>query len=207
MHLVKTKEKPHNIKIEDLEMSKEYADQIESELSDFLEDLGFSKDRIEGLECRSRDGFSAYSHNKGGLGAISYLDRNSLPNGSLGFKNADATIEKYADMDLKNFAEENSISEDYNEWSEEQQNAFSEYQHNGEENSILLSVDMMLNSDTELNIRMCVCVKEAPYHRQYDDLIEFNIEFKSLAGLNQKLNRILKNRDVMKFEQNMRDAW
>lgn len=196
----------HALKVENLEIPVSYAEEIVNTLRDFLTDLNFSDERIDSLECRSRDGFSAYSHNKGGLEAIAFQDAYNAHSSGTGFTNADATLEQYYKYDLERWLEENkhpsSDSMNESDWE-----SFDEYRMSDQEATVLYSCDLMLTSETELNIRICVCVKDAPYHRKFDDKLEFDIKFKSIAGLKQKLSRLLKNRDVLCFKQNVTEAY
>lgn len=197
----------HAIKIEDLSIDQKYADAIVEVLRDFLTDLGYSKDRINELESRRRDGFIPFSHNKGGLEAVAFVDQESVRGmGGTGFKNADATIEKYFEFDVEHF--ESEVFKARSEtWTEEQRDKFYESRHEDDQATVLFSADLMLNSETELNVRLCVCVKDAPYHRQYDDKLEFDLEFESLAGLKRKLKALLNKADVKQFARNLMDAY
>jgi hypothetical protein len=192
------------LKIEDLDLSNESAAEIESVLKDFLSELGYSDDRIDALECRSRSGFSPYSHNKGGFEAVAFTSMFSLPNGSTGFDNADATIEKARDYMIKLHEEE--VGAKYADWTEDQREAYYDTEMN-DEDTVLFSVDLMLNDENSLNVRMCVCAKDSPYHRKYDDKLEFDIEFKTPKQLATKLKALLKLKSVGKFSDNLRDAF
>lgn len=198
----------HAIKIEDLDIKVEYADSIVETLKEFATDIGFGKDRISNLDCRSCDGFSPYSHNKGGIGCVSFqFQYNLYTCGSSGFKNTDDTISKYHEYDVERFAEENKLSKDQGTWSDSQIEAFDLYCMEDSEATVCLGMDIMLNSESELNIRITVSAKDAPYHRQYDDLIDIDITFKSIAGLKRRLAAILKRKDVNKFSKLLREAW
>ncbi len=198
--------KAHAIKIEDLEMGRSYADAIVEELTDFALELGYSKDRLDELDCRSRDGFSPYSHNKGGIGAIAYVDQYNAECEGTGFDNCDATLKKYADYDLESFLEKEGVTEmDYD--NDDMRERFDEYRRSDDDATVLFGLDMMLLSDTELNLRFTVCAKDSPYHRKFDDLISIDISFKSIAGLKQKLARVLKRQDVKTFSSNLNEAY
>lgn len=198
--------KAHAIKIEDLEMSRSYADAIVEELKDFALELGYSKDRLEELECRSRDGFWAYSQNKGGIGAIAFVDQYVAEMNGTGFDNCDATLSKYRDYDLECFLDGEKATE-LNYEDDDMLERFDDFRQNDSEATVLFGLDMMLSSDTELNLRFTVCAKDSPYHRQFDDLISIDITFKSIAGLKQKLARALKQKDVKTFSDNLNEAY
>lgn len=197
----------HALKLEDLDISEKKGDTIVEVLRDFLTNLNYNADQIDPLECRSRPGFMPYSNNKGGLAAIAYADSYRLPNGQTGFPNADATIETYIQDDIDSFAKENKLdAANYSNWTEEQYNKFDRYVE-AVENTILYSTDLMLESPNLLNIRMCVCVKDAPYHRHYDDLLKYTIEFKTPSELKRLLNKLLKDKAVKLFADNVNDAY
>jgi hypothetical protein len=192
----------HALRLERLNLDQNTADQITNALHVFLTDLGFSTDRISELECRSRDGFIPYTHNNGGLEAVAFTDQYIAHVMGTGFDNADATLEKYYHYDLEYFKQDNGLHEDH-ELTEKELEAFDEYRQNNSEATVLFSCDLMLTSETDLNIRLCVCVKDAPYHRQYDDLIDIDIEFNSASELKAKLNEVLKRQDVKCFGDNL----
>lgn len=196
----------HALKIESLNITESKADLLKEVLEQFLTDLGYSNDRISNLECRSRDGFAPYSHNFGGLEAICFQDQYMARMNGMPFPNAEATLEKYYEYDFKYWLEQNDKPEDY-EMTDSDWDNFDEYQMNDSEATCLYSVDLMLTSETSLNVRICVCVKDAPYHRQYDDLITFDIEFKTASGLKRKLDALLKNEQVKDFKKLVREGF
>lgn len=189
----------HALKLEDLEMTLKKADQIETAIMDFLSNLNFNEERIENLDCRSRDGFSPFSYNKGGKAATAWMDQMYAEQWISGFKNASATLEKYHDQDVESFCKDNNISEiDYED--SDLVEKFDNYRDNSE-STVLFSCDVMLRSETELNVRICVCVKDAPYHRQYDDLFSYNIKFQNVTQLKAKLKSLLSKKDVSRFSR------
>jgi hypothetical protein len=197
------------IKIEDLNMTEEYATKVTQLLEEFLIDLGYSSDRIEYLDCRRRDGFIPNSHNKGGIEANAFSWQTMvLGMGGTGFENADAKIEEYHEFDVKSFLDDNKeLPKDTSEWDEATRDKFDEYQQDDDQSTVLYSCDLMITSEQELNIRCCVCVKDAPYHREYDDLIELDIEFKSIDQLKKKLSKALKNKEVLQFSKCLMEAY
>lgn len=199
----------HALLIENLELDTAKADEIVEALKEFANDLGYSSDRINSLECRSRDGFIPHIHNYGGIECIAFGLPYSLPNGCTGFPNADATIEKYSQMNRDDYAEQIGVKED--DWNEEQREEFYEYESSDDEASILYSLDIMHTGIDKgihsLNLRFCVCVKDMPYHRKYDDKIEIDLSFKTINGLKGKLNKLLKRKDLKCFSNNLRDAY
>jgi hypothetical protein len=194
----------HALKIEALELTETKANAIVEAIRDFLLTLGYSEERISELECRSRDGFSPFSHNNGGLEAAMFSPMFTLPNGFTGFPNADATIEQHRDYDIKEFEER--FSAKYEDFTEEQREEFYDAECN-DDSTVLFSVDVMLNSENELNVRMCVSAKDSPYHRKYDDLVSVDVEFRSVSDLKAKLAKLLKRTEFGKFSDNLRDAY
>jgi hypothetical protein len=184
----------HAFKIEDMpELSTSEADSLEQMLRDFLiEGLGFSRDRIDRLECRSRDGFMPYSHNKGGLEAISYLDNRHAEYALSGiFENAHKTLDEFYKYNLEAFKEARKIPADA-ELTDDQLDDFDNYRAEDSESTTLIGADLMLTGPNELNIRLTVSVKDAPYHRKYDDLKSIDIEFSSIFELVTQLDKLLK---------------
>lgn len=199
----------HALLIESLDIAQSKANGIVEALKEFAKNLGYSSDRIDSLECRRRAGFIPYSHNYGGIECIAFGFPYSLPNGSTGFPNADATIEKYSQMNRDQYAKNIGVKEE--DWTEEQREGFYEYEANDDQASILYSLDMMHTGVEKqmhsINLRFCVCVKDMPYHRQYDDKIEIDLNFKTISGLKGKLNKLLKRKDIKRFSNNLRDAY
>lgn len=200
----------HAIKIEDVDVNKETADAIIETLKDFAESLGYSSDRIDDLECRSRDGFMAYSHNKGGIACVAFRDQYSCCENT-GFKNADATLSKYWKYDFENIQQEKNWAKDYSDWNDEQQEYLDQARSEYSEASVLFGMDCMYQGVERgihsLNLRLTVSVKDAPYHRQYDDLIDIDVTFRTVASLKNKLNKLLKTKDLNKFSNNLREAY
>lgn len=199
----------HALLIENLEIDTTKADAIVEALKEFAENVGYSSDRISELECRSRDGFIPYSHNYGGIECVAFAFPYSLPNGCTGFPKADATIEKYSQMNKDHYSEQIGVNE--NDWTDKQREEFFEYEYSDDQASILYSLDIMhtgLEAGIHsINLRFCVCVKDMPYHRKYDDLIDIDISFKTLNGLKGKLAKIAKRKDIKQFSKCLSDAY
>lgn len=200
----------HALKIEVLEISKAKADSIQKVLETFLTDsLDYSADRVSPLECRSRDGFTSFSHNLGGLEAICFRDQWSCCMEFLGssFPNANETLKKYEQYDVEYFIEKTELKADKSNWVEENYDKFDEYRASDSESNVLFSTDLMLTDSNTLNIRMCVCVKDAPYHRKYDDKLEFTVKFKNISELKAKLKRIANKTNVKAFARQVREGF
>lgn len=204
--------KDHAIKIEELNISEKKADAIVEALREFAEELGYREERIEDLLCRRCDGFSPYSHNKGGLGCVAFLDQYMAEMNGTGFENCDATLKKYYEYDVESFCDDEGITKEefekkmYDERDDDFQEQFDEYRRSGDD-TVLFGLDMMLSSETELNLRFTVCAKDSPYHRKFDDLIDIDIEFKNVTELKKKLKKVLKRDEVRTFSSNLSEAW
>ena len=190
----------HALKIENLEMTDFRAKKILEAMKSFAFEMGYQDDRVNNLECRSRDGFIPFSHNMGGVECYAYMSQITAQCEGTGFKNADTTIDNYHQYDIDSYAKENKISEDAADWTERQLEEFDEWNQDSDGDP-LLSLDIMLQGENELNLRFCVCVKDAPYHRQYDDKFEFDIEFKNITELKTKLKILFKNKQVKRFSR------
>jgi len=190
----------HALKIEDLDLTKRTADAIVKAVQEFMLELGYTKERISELDCRRRDGFIPFSHNKGGLEAIAFIDLYSAYSmGGVGFDNADATIVKYYEYCLESLG-----LKDAKELTDEQHDQIGQ---SCSEDTVLFSLDAMLIDEHTLNLRFCVCAKDTPYHRQYDDLIDIDVEFKNVTELKKKLKKLLKNEDIKMFSLNLDHAY
>ena len=203
-----TELKQHALKIESLNLRQGRADLIEHNMHEFLESIGFSNDRIEHLECRSRDGFSPYSHNLGGLQAIAFDQCNSIAGSgrlsSMFEKSCDA-VEYANKLNEKWFRESKDIKPDQ-ELTEDQECELYEYSSEADD-SILFGCDVMLTSETSLNIRLTISVTDAPYHRTFDDLISIDINFKNMSDLKRGFKNALKSKKVQCFKSSMVDSF
>jgi hypothetical protein len=196
------------LKIECLDITEKQAHRIESLLRDFASNLGYSQDKISSLECRARDGFSPHSYNMGGIECIMFQDQYSAQINGTGFKNADATLDKYLQYDVEYFCEDNpTLLKDQSNWSESDFEKFDECRREDDQADVLYGCDIMLTSDTSLNIRITVCVKDAPYHRQYDDLISIDIDFKNITDLKRQLKNVLKQDNIKMFSKCLNEAY
>lgn len=189
----------HALKIEDLKISEKKANSLYNAIFDFMVELGFNTERIEALECRRRDGFIPHSWNKGGLQALAHYDMYSAACNGTGFKNTDATLNTYYSHGIKELGRDR-----IEECKKLGQDRIEEW---FDQDSVLLSLDIMFTSTNEVNLRFCVCAKDSPYHRQYDDLIDIDIEFKNVTDLKAKLKKVLKNKQVKLFSQNLMDSY
>lgn len=191
----------HPLKIESLDMPVKKADTIAEIMKEFFIGLGYQKEKIEPLECRFRDGFVPYSHNKGGFEAVAFTDQASVD--STGFKNADETLDRYYKYDLENF----KADKKYRKMNEKRWDEFYEYRREDDQATIMFSGQFILNSENEATLYLDVCVKDTPYHRQVDDRLTFNLNFKTENSLKNKLKKILKDVNVKQFARCLDDAY
>ena len=196
----------HAFKTEDLNMTKEEADKVLNVLREFLDNLGYHESRIDNLECRRRDGFIPYSHNYGGLEAVAFSDQLTMYFNMTGFEEADATLEKYYQYEMDNYKESHNIPKDA-ELTDDQRDEMEQGYSEDDQATVLISTDIMLTSDNSLNVRMCICVKDAPYHRQYDSKIDKDFNFKNHKDLKSKLDKFLKTKDAKRFSSNLSLAY
>lgn len=192
----------HAIKIEDLDLSKDQADKLETVCHNFISDLGYSNDRIEAIECRRRDGFIPHSHNKGGLEARSYLLQYSLTNGLTGFTNTDKVLDKNYQYNLESYLQDNNLTE----LDESHYESFDEYCRDSDD-TIELMTRIMFNSESECTVSFFVSASDSPYHRQYDDYFEHTIEFKNASDLKKQLDKLNKESFIKCFKNNLREAF
>lgn len=202
----------HALKIECLPLRQAQADELAKVLRDFAAELGYSEDRISKLECRSRDGFIPFSNNFGGFECLAYQSQDYAYFEQTGFTNADAKVIEYYDYDLNCYKKENGYEENYDLTETELEDFETNWRANDSESSILFSADLMyMGVDDDgvqsLNIKLCVCVKDAPYHREYDDIIDLDVEFNSAGDLVPKLETIKAREDVKMFIENVENAY
>jgi hypothetical protein len=196
----------HPIKIEALDIPVKKADKYVEVIRDFLEQLSFNEDRVEAFECRSRDGFSPYSYNNGGLQGITYRDANSSRY-DLGFPKAEAILEKYSDYTLECFCTENNLDKNtYGDWDDDQREKFYEYESSGDD-TVQFMARVMMTSETSAQVDFYVSASDTPYHRTSDDKLELDIRFKTPSEMRKKLAVILKKTFVQKFKRNVREGY
>ena len=202
----------HAIKIEDLDKPKKYWDDIAEVLQDFLKDgIGFMNEWIEELECRRRDGFIPFSHNKGGYRGYHYgnqMDYYICPTYNFDkFNKAcehsynyhiESCLEYDKDIDMDKEAFNKALDNDEN-WALELRNQYEMEMLGDEYCSTFFECMMKIVDDNNIEVSFFLCASDAPYHRGYDDSIEFDIEFSSINELKNKLNKILDDNRVKEF--------
>lgn len=204
LKLRETKAK-HALKLDDLDIPLHVANEYVDVITEFLDGLNFSSDRIEAFECRSRSGYIPFSHNKGGLEGIAYRDQYSACENT-GFKGTDAALARGYKYDLECWMEENKhpSTDSMNDADFE---AFDEWRQNSDQDTIQFQARVMLTSETTANVDFYVSASDSPYHRKSDDKLELSIEFKSPAGLKRKLKTIARHAFVQKLACNVREGF
>jgi hypothetical protein len=195
----------HAIKIENLEMNEQLADQYAEVIKDFLSSLEFSDDRIESLESRRRDSFIPHSYNCGGFEAIAYDSQFHAQFESTGFENTDKVLNKYYDYDLKSWLEENNKPADY-KMTQSDYESLDEYRQS-DDATVQFQARVMMTSDTTASVDFYVSVINTPYHRSSDDNLELEIKFKTPAGMKRQLIKLLKNDFVRNLKANVRGGY
>ena len=199
----------HAIKLDDLDLTLKVANEYVSVMTEFLESIGFSSDRIDAFESRRRDGYIPFSHNKGGIQGICYRDQHSTCQNT-GFKKTDAVLAEYSQYAVDAFKEENPQLKDvrYCDWSNDDQDRLADFEFEyASEDTIQFQARIMMTSETTANVDLYVSASDTPYHRQSDDKLELTIEFKTPAGMRRKLNAILKNEFVQTFSKNVNEGF
>ena len=196
----------HAIKLDDLDLTLKVANEYVSVMTEFLESIGFSSDRIDAFESRRRDGYIPFSHNKGGIQGICYRDQYSCCQDT-GFENTDAVLAKYSNYNLESFAKDRGLDvSKYSEWTEKHLEDWYEYEQS-DEDTVQFQARIMMTSETTANVDLYVSASDTPYHRESDDKLELTIEFKTPAGMRRKLNAILKNAFVQTLSKNVKEGF
>lgn len=198
----------HTLKLEELDLNEFEATKIVNAFKTFANQIGYKEDRISDLECRRRDGFLPNSNNMGGIECVAFRDQECCYFEGTGFKNADKTINEYRDMDIVEF--EKSFGP-YNNWTEKQSEEFEESRMSDDQSSVLFAMDVMyegkIGTKHRANIRITVCVKDAPYHRQYDDLISIDLEWRFYKELEEQLLALLDTKQIKAFIDNVEESY
>ncbi len=197
--------KEHAIKIEDLDITTEQADAMEVIFHNALRDMGYSKDYIEAVECRHRDGFKPYAHNKGGLEARCYLDQYTANLMYTGFTNTDEVLDKNEKYDLECFLLENELTEIDHD-NEEQLQQYNEYCQNTNDTVEFMTRFMVL-SENEVTLFMSVSASDSPYHRTSDDNKEIKIKFKTLSQLEIKIKKAISGHFAKAMKSNIIESY
>ena len=173
------------IKNESLNLDDNQAIEIDRVLLDFTTKVKnsfywISESRVTPLDCRHRDGFSPYSHNKGGYEVEVSLHSSQLDD--LGFYHKAEEHHEYLKSLIDNIG---SLSDD---------EVWDEIDRLDDEACACFYFQAMLNSETELSIKLGMYFSDAPYFRHetdQDTVKEFEIEFKDARDLRVKLSKLL----------------
>lgn len=205
--------KTHPIKVEDLNRPVEFWNKVADIFKEFLVDeMGHLPEWVGEFECRRRDGFIPYSSNKGGMRGYHYGDQLQYYFDNTGFENFDKECEKTYDYIIDCFLDDAKITrEEYEKGidnndenmlnlREEAEQSFREYE------STYFETMLKIEDDNTLYVCFTLSASDAPYHRGYDDIIEYEIKFNSVDELKEKLYNLLENDDVDSFRR-LVDGW
>jgi hypothetical protein len=202
----------HALKLERLDLTEKSADKILDIIKNFASEVGYSDDHINTLECRSRDGFIPNSHNYGGIECVSFRDQYHAYFAFTGFDNADARIVEYYNYDLTQYKEDKGIPKEQDLNEDQLEHFETEYRAEDIDATVLFSMDIMhtgIDDDGihSIDIRICICVKDAPYHREYDDMFGIILEFKTAGELESQLKALLDRRDIKMLSENLNESY
>lgn len=198
----------HALKVEDLNYTKKEADEIVKVLKNFLTDkIGYYEESwINPVECRRRSGFIPYSNNKGGLQAYTYGDQlNYVFKPTSNFKGFNDSCQRTYDYCIEAALEEEGITlKDYNKAldndcadmiaiRDEIEMNFGEYE------ATCLETLLKLEGTGKLFVSFMLKASDAPYFRNYDDCIDFDIKFNTVDELERKLDELTLNDKVQEF--------
>lgn len=194
---------------------------IKAAILEALEDFEFTSDGfspdIEENECRSRDGFIAFSHNKGGFDKNNCLDLYSIWSSGRTYsdKKLNTLVQKYIEQALKDaikdFIDANPDIlkhgikiEDIGYYSlvdaglDSEAEMLSEKESDylqGDYNEIKEQVRIMYHGKQHkthsLTVFASISVSDAPYHRSSDAIKEVLVTFKTVSELKKKLPKAL----------------
>lgn len=197
----------HAIKIEDLELNKTKADLMVETFEEILSDIGFSDERISSIECRSRDGFIAYSHNKGGVNAVCFI-MNSHLRGS-GYDYGDGVINKWDDYQHEMYKDDHPGKHRYLHqfWdgkrkdSDLMQRVLEHYYEyidgDSDYDSTMFEVRFMVKPDGTVDVDVFGCTKDAPYFRSSDYNANKNFEFTGPEEFKKEVMKFLDTCDCI----------
>lgn len=195
------------IKLEDLDYTENYADQIETVLKDFLvDDIGYYvPEWIQPILCRSCSGFFPYSNNKGGFRAYQYSDQLTHYFNGTDFEKFNEVCKKTYDHCIEYGIEDKGISlDEFNRGLDsDDQDIISirdEIESNfGEYESCCFETMMKLEDENTLFISFMLKASDAPYFRSYDECIDIEIKFTNIFELKTELSKVTDRKDVQNF--------
>lgn len=197
----------HAIKIEDLDIETKKADLMVETFRDILLELEFSSDRIEGIHCRSCDGFIPYSHNKGGLiGRSCHMNSHLLGSG---YDYGNNMIQSWSEEQNSSYKEEHPRKFRFIEqvWSGKRKESdmyqtvldhYYEYvDGNSEYDTTQFEVRFMVTSDGTIDVDVFGATKDAPYFRSSDYNEHKNFEFENADQFKKSVMEFLNTCDCV----------
>jgi hypothetical protein len=197
------------IKIEDLDMNEDQATIMLEAFRDILEEIEFSPERIDEIECRSRDGFIPYSHNKGGLQGYSYHLNHHL-SGS-GYDYGDGVIQKWYERQIELYRGDHPGKMRYLEqfWDNKRKDSslmqkvldhYYEYiDGDGDYDTTQISVRFMVQPDGSVDVDVFGSTSDAPYHRSSDYNKHENFTFKDTESFKKEVMKFLDTCDCIEL--------
>lgn len=194
----------HAIKIEDLKIEKNKADLMIETFREILDDLGFQYDRIEKVECRKRDGFIPYFHNKGGLMGRAFIDNASLV--GMGYDYGDDILSKWHNSMIDSYKEDHSgkfkYLEKYRNSDKEKTNLYYKVEehfynyiddYESDYSTTMFEVRFMVLDDETIDVDVFGCTNDAPYFRSSDYNEHKNFKFKDAENFKNEVMQFLDN--------------
>lgn len=183
----------HALKVEDFpSIPMRSFDAIANALREFTNEALDVHDReVEAIECRSRDGFIPYSHNKGGFQKVAFTSLGTMQ--GTGYATGSDKFNQIVEELIKNNREYFDRSEfDSDDAFED---AIHESLYDNDYNSVMVKVQVLYNGYAngkhEVDVSVMLEATDAPYHRGYDDLLEKSIRFTTVKELRSKLKALL----------------
>jgi hypothetical protein len=142
---------------------------------------------VESVEWQSRDGFSAYDHNRGGFSRLSFGRIDHLVNSGTSMT---SEVEKWVDKAYNQTYNEvlknnPKLKEQTDEFYNELDSSFC-----GEYDCLGYKVQILYNGDNMIDI-VCGYTYDAPYFRGFDVItLEKQVKFKNYSDLKKKLAKL-----------------
>lgn len=197
----------HAIKIEDLNIEKTKADEMVETFTEILLEVGFSSNRIENVSCRSRDGFSPFSHNKGGIQAYVYTMTSYL-RGS-GYDYGDGVISKWDEYQHESYERDhpklwrflNQFWDGKRKDSQLVQTTLEHYYNYidgcSDYDTTQFGVRFMVKPDGTVDVDIFGSTMDAPYFRTSDYNDHINVEYKNKKQFTKEVMEFLQGDEVI----------
>lgn len=197
----------HAIKIESLDKPQEYWDKVGELVKEFLiDELNFTDNRVQEIECRSRDGFMPYSSNKGGYQAHSYGSQLDAYFEPTDFEEYDKLCVETYDEKLKDALKENNLTQEVYDKGisnddkdilairEEFEQYCSDY------DSSAIQAMFKIENDTTIYFYVGIGGRDAPYFRSFESSFDHEITFDSIEELETKLETLTECEKVRRIQ-------